>query len=94
MKVAKGITSEFFPEDWEEGRAKIHREFKIYKGVTIATRSVPIRDRVPVTSEASIDTQSTSLNELTARTDESKTEQEFEVNDVPTERNDEIDVNV
>lgn len=38
MKQARGITKEIFPSDWEEDRDKIHREFKVFNGVAVATR--------------------------------------------------------
>ena len=41
MQPARGITSEFFPKAWKAGRKDIHREYGIYNGVTVATRTIP-----------------------------------------------------
>ena len=38
---ARGITSEFFPEEWKHGREKIHRNVSVYNGVTVITCKLP-----------------------------------------------------
>jgi hypothetical protein len=50
MHPARGITSEFFPKDWQAGREEIHREYQIYNGVTVATRIASPSDPDPAKS--------------------------------------------
>jgi hypothetical protein len=41
VKQVKGITTEFFPEEWQDSRyANGKRDFAIHKGVTVATRKI------------------------------------------------------
>ena len=46
-RPARGITSEYFPQDWKQGRANVHRQFDIYNGVTVATRKIPEKEPTP-----------------------------------------------